>query len=303
MCLRVSPRPEAVNIPPTAQQGTDARSRARREFHYRVPWLNSGLHPGAHRSRQYGQGQQFREFAPLLRYPDPRRIDLRTTLYDPMGKVYVRVFNQRSTVPVYVIADVSASMGFREKMAVLADFTITTAASARRTGDPFGFVACDTRVRMHFPATRRRGIAEDLQARLPELQAAGRNAAGIVAAVALLPRRRALVFLVSDFHLPVAQIEAALAALSMHDVVPVVLWHGAEYERLPRFGLCELHDPETGLRRFVLMRRRLRAKVIDAYRRQKQRLRRLCIAHGREPFFLVDRFEPDRLTEYFLTRA
>ncbi|MGH8732802.1 MAG: hypothetical protein ACREVB_03885, partial [Burkholderiales bacterium] len=104
-------------------------------------------------------------------------------------------------------------------------------------------------------------------------------------------------------HLPAAQIEAALSALCRHDVVPIVLWHGAEYERLPRFGLCELHDPETGARRLVLMRRRLRAKVIDAYRRQQQRLRRLCIAHGREPFFLVDRFEPDRLTEYFLTMA
>lgn len=292
-----------MNSPRATQQGTEARARARREFHYRVPWLNSGLHPGAHRSRQSGQGQRFREFAPLSRYPDPRRIDLRTTLYDPMGEVYVRVFHQRSTVPVYVIADVSASMGFREKMAVLADFTVATAASARRTGDPFGFVACDTRVRMHFPAMRRRGIAEDLQARLPELQAAGRNAAGIAAAAALLPRRRALVFLVSDFHLPAAQIEAALVALCRHDLVPVVLWHGAEYERLPRFGLCELHDPETGARRFVLMRRGLRAKVIEAYRRQQQRLRRLCIAHGREPFFLVDRFEPDRLTEYFLTRA
>ncbi|MGH8564268.1 MAG: DUF58 domain-containing protein [Gammaproteobacteria bacterium] len=87
-----------------------------------------------------------------MRYPDPRRVDLRTTLYDPMGEVYVRVFHQRSTVPVYVIADVSASMGFREKMAVLADFTVATAASAYRTGDPFGLVACDTRVRMHYPA-------------------------------------------------------------------------------------------------------------------------------------------------------
>ena len=57
----------------------------------------------------------------------------------------------------------------------------------------------------------------------------GRSARALHDAHRHLPRQRALVFLVSDFHLPLADVAQVLASLAAHDVVPVVLWQPAEF--------------------------------------------------------------------------
>ena len=60
--------------------------------------------------------------------------------------------------------------------------------------------------------------------------------------------RRALIFLVSDFHFPLPLCERVMSSLAYHDVVPVVVWDRHEFERLPDFGLVRMTDPESGQR-------------------------------------------------------
>lgn len=271
------------------------------EFHYQLPWRARGHLPGHHLGSQGGAGFEFRGHAPLLSAPDPRRLDIRASLRDPFGNWMVRVFNQRSAVPVIALADLSASMGFHHKMATLADFTAALGFSSWRTGDPFGFIGCDEAVRRDFlhPASRMRGAGADLSRRLRQLVPEGRHSQGMLKAVELLPHRRSLVFLVSDFHFPLAMARELAQRLARHDVVPLVIWDPAEYRHLPRFGLATLRDPETGETRTLLLRRRLRERIVEGFRQRRAELVDLFAPRGRPPLFLEHGFDAELLTRYF----
>ena len=86
-----------------------------KSFSYHIGWRSRGRHPGRHASTQRGMGMEFRGHTTLLSYPDPRRIDIRQTIRDPLEQVHVRLFNQKSATPVYVICDLSGSMSFGTK--------------------------------------------------------------------------------------------------------------------------------------------------------------------------------------------
>jgi uncharacterized protein (DUF58 family) len=274
------------------------------ELHYRISWRAGGQRPGAHRGAAAGPGHEFIGHAPLVTARDPRRLDVRASLTDPLAEWKVRVFRQRSAVPVWLVADLSASMGFaghRRKLDVLADFAASLGYSAWRTGDAFGFLACDGAVRpdLSLPATRRRGAGPELAERLRALQPEGAGAGGLLEAPRHLARARALVFLVSDFHFPLDFARRVLEGFSRHDLVPVVLWDPEEYRHLPRFGLVTLRDPETGAVRTLLMRRSLRERIARGFAARRSALEALFRAAGRPPLSMEHGFHADRVTNYF----
>lgn len=277
------------------------------EFVYRVGWRPQGLRPGAHTSRRSGMGQLFSGYASLLDHPDPRRLDLRASVRDPFGMLYTRVYRQRAAIRVLVVADLSSSMRFGDKARFLADFVDAAARSAFGVGDAFGFVGIGAghaaRTRWYRPPSFRRGVAHELVDRLGPRPPLGRGLSGLDRLPEQLPRQRALVFLVSDFHWPAAELEAALGALARHDVIPVVLWHPREYSDLPQRGLVSLQDPETGRRRTLLMRPRLAERLRAAYASRRETLTRRFLRAGRPPFFAGLHFDAGALTDYFLRAA
>lgn len=277
------------------------------EFHYRVSWRSHRAHPGHHRSVQTGGGNEFCGHAPLTAHPDPRNIDVRATLHDPFGQLMVRVFRQRSSIPVYVLADLSASMGFggpvNNKVASVAAFTAAAAFAAYRSGDPFGFFGCDEQVRrdLQLPLRWYKGLPCEFQQRLAGLKTLGSSAEGLRAVAPLLGRDRGLVFLVSDFHLGHDETAAILDSLVRHDVVPIIVWREAEFRDLPAWGWIDLEDPETREHRRLFMRPRLRERFVNRFLERRAELVDVCLRYGRKPFFLGDRLDVDALTDYFLT--
>jgi uncharacterized protein (DUF58 family) len=275
-----------------------------KEFTYQIGWRTRGRHPGRHSSMQRGLGMEFRGHAPLISYPDPRRIDLRQTIRDPFDQVWVRIFNQKSSVPVYVVCDLSGSMGFSgqmRKLEIAAEITASAAYSAFRVNDPFGFVGFDEKVRddwMFTSTTKVHGAFE-----LTDRLAAHRP--GHVAATALgdvaqfLPRERSLVLLVSDFHTPLDLLGDQLTTLMRHHVVPLVLWDAAEYRNLPEFGIASVTDCETGARRTLFLRKNYRERILQAFEDRRSALEKLFMSVDMPPLFIEDRFEADDLTEYF----
>lgn len=274
------------------------------EFHYRIDWRSAVAHPGSHPSGHWGGGQEFVGHGEFLACPDPRQIDLRASLRDPAERLLVRRFRQRSAVPVFVLADVSASMSFvgaTEKMETVARFSAAAAQSAYRSGDPFGFLAADEVVRgdLYLPLRLHRAAAPGLYQALRAFRPSGGSASGLSQAFAHLGRRRALVFLLSDFHEPFSRLESLLASLARHDLVPVVIWDPAEYQSLPRFGLAEIVDPETGQRRRLFMRAALRDRIRRVFEERRIALGRLFSRSGRAPLFLDRGFDADVVTRYF----
>ena len=277
---------------------------APREVHYRVGLPALGHFPGHHRSTRGDSGFEFRGHASLLDAPDARRLDLHASLRDPFGGWIVRLHSQRQAIPVAVVADLSASMGFvgaHRKQDVLADFTASLAWSAWRSGDSFGFVGCDAAVRSDvlLPQTRSRGAGQALAERLRSLPLEGRSAAGLGHAHRHLGRQRTLVFLVSDFHLPLAEVAATLASIAQHDLVPVVLWEPLEFELPATRGLVHVVDPESGARRLVWWRAALREPWRAAHRQRRAALLALFRAQRLKPLFIEAGFDADAVTRHF----
>jgi uncharacterized protein (DUF58 family) len=275
---------------------------------YRVRWKTSGLRPGAFRGLHAGAGDRIRASVPLRENADPRRIDVRATLRDPFGCIWVRELEQNSALKVVVLADVSASMGYvgrYDKQDQLRRIAIAIARSAFRNGDAFGFYAASDvpHDALAMPPRVDRGAGDWIVRKLARFAPSGDNARGLLQVIPRMPHRRALVFLVSDFHWPEQDIATILRGLAHHAVVPVVLRDPAEADAIHRRGIAVLRDLETGAQRFVWLRRGL----IDALRRERDRrddaLRRSCRAAGCTPFFVRERFDPALLSRYFSETA
>lgn len=275
-----------------------------KEFSYHIGWRNRGRHPGRHASTQRGMGMEFIGHTTLVAYPDPRRIDLRQTIRDPMEQVYVRLFNQKSATPVYAICDMSGSMNFGAKTRKIrraADIVESIARSASRNADPFGFVGFDDIVREDWISTTsfKSQRAIELMERLKEHHPQMVSGNGIADVWRYLPRERSLVFMVSDFHMPLKQLEEALANLLKHHIVPVVLWDADEYTSLPEFGITAVTDPETGIKRTLFLRKEYRDRIIAAFEARREAIYKLFMQFDMPPFFVEGEFDADALTEYF----
>lgn len=283
-----------------------------REFHYTVRFPVKSIVPGFHASRAKGSGLEIAGLAPLAAGADPRRLDLRASLRDPFEGYWVREFEQRASVALWLLLDTSASVrttltgsGPSRAHAAAIDFARSLQYSAARTGDAFGMAPFDARLRddLLTPASRTRGLSAAAVQRVSEDSFTGRGAQGLVRAAALLPRRPALVFLVSDFLFPLATLDQALAETARHDVVPVLLDTCDELDTLPAFGLVQLRDAETGASRTVWMRPQLKRRWRENIEAHREAVAACLARHQRSVLPLAERFDADAVSRYFAARS
>ncbi|MEZ0231272.1 MAG: DUF58 domain-containing protein [Methylophilaceae bacterium] len=280
------------------------QSELAKEFSYQIGWRSRGRHPGRHISAQRGLGMDFVGHAPLIAYPDPRRIDLRLTIRDPFEQVFVRIFNQRSATPVYVACDLSGSMGFSgeyQKLHTAAEITASVAYSASRVNDPFGFIGFDQSVREDWisHSSTRMQSAYLLAEKLKDYQPQQVDGSGILEITPHLSRERALVFLISDFHMSLDVLEQAVISMQRHHIVPIVLWDAAEYRKLPEFGIAQIVDSESGERRSLFLRGDMHTRIQASFAERRDALTQLFMRYDIPPFFIEEGFKADALTEYF----
>jgi uncharacterized protein (DUF58 family) len=279
-----------------------------REFHYRLPRRIGGWRPGSHRGSSLGAGQEFVSHVRLYDRPDPRRLDLRASLRNIQQEWLVRVNRQQASIPVHAVVDVSASMSFgsqRSKLDVAAEFIEALGQSTFRVGDALGMLAFDSRERtdLFVPAMVSRGMGETMATLLRKSSAAAGDAAGLQDAIQHLAGRRGLVFLVSDFHWPLAGMHAALDCLVQSFVVPVVIWDAAEIHPPVHDGLAQLRDMESGAQRTLWMRTRMREKWLESAAARRTELDQLFASRAMRPFYVTGRFDGEAMSQYFFEVA
>ena len=273
-------------------------------FTYSIPWKSDSHHLGDHPGNQRGIGFEYRGNVPLVDYPDLRRVDISRSLRDPFDQIQVRLFNQESPTPVYILCDMSSSMQFKghaRKLDQAVEIAASIGAAVAHAGDVYSFIGYHDKV-----------VEETLLPlgnRLPELLAQlclveacedmGRGSDGVLEAPQYLGQKKSLVFWLSDFHMPLAHIEQALTAMSAHQVVPVVLWDDYEISRLPRLGFSNMIDPETGVSRTLFFTAALRQQVEDVYAERKQVLQQLFLKFDSPPLYVTEEYHPDLMTHYF----
>jgi len=278
------------------------------EFHYRLPMRAGGWRPGSHPGSSFGAGQAFAMHARLFDHPDPRRVDLRASLRAIPAEWLVRVHLQRVAVPVYVVVDVSASMYFgllKSKLHVAADFVSALGYSAFRAGDQVGMVAFDNaeRQELYAPARYGQGLGDVMAAMLRDCTltpGVADDISGLEQAVLKLAGRQALIFIVSDFHWPLARLPSVLDTLTHAYVIPMVVWDQAEIEPPAHGSLLCVDDAETGARRTLWLRGKTRRDWRDAVARRRSEINALFDKRGLRPFYVQGAFNAEALSKYFL---
>jgi uncharacterized protein (DUF58 family) len=278
------------------------------EFHYRLPRRVRGWRPGSHPGSGFGAGQEFVAHISLYDWPDPRRLDLRASLQDTHRDWLVRINRQRASVPVYVIVDVSASMSFgsrKPKLHIAADFIEALSQSAFRIGDALGMLAFDAaeRIDLFVPAHLSRGMGAVMAEMLRACEGGAGGASGLEQAALNIGGRSGLVFLVSDFHWPLARLGDALDALAQAHVVPMILWDSAEIQPPSHDGLASLRDAESDAMRTLWLRSRLRTDWQEAVAARRAELNRIFAAREIRPFYVDGDFDGEALSQYFLEAA
>jgi len=204
---------------------------------------------GSYHSVFKGRGMAFSEVRPYQPGDEIRSIDWNVTAR--MGEPFVKVFAEERELTALIAVDRSASqdagLARQSKAEVAAEIAALLVFSALENGDRAGLLLFTDRIERYVPPRRGRKhglrlISETLAFRP---RGRGTNLAAALGHLSSAQRRRAVVFVVSDFLAD--GYEQALAVLSRrHDVVPVVLSDPAE-AALPAIpGLWPVLDAETG---------------------------------------------------------
>ena len=240
--------------------------------------------------------------------PDLRRLDLRASVRNLGGGWLVRVNRQRAGIPVHVVADVSASMRFgspNSKLHVVAEFVEALGQSAFRVGDALGMLAFDARERtdLFVPAHLSRGTGGYMASRLRDCDSTAGGIEGLEQAALRLAGRQSLVFLASDFHWPLDRLGGVLDLLVHAYVVPIVVWDRAETEPPADNALAALRDSESGVRRTLWIRPKVRDKWREAVANRRATLDRLFSERAIRPFYMNGAFDGEAMSHYFFEAA
>jgi uncharacterized protein (DUF58 family) len=204
---------------------------------------------GGYHSVFKGRGMAFSEVRPYQPGDEIRSIDWNVTAR--MGEPFVKVFTEERELTALVAVDRSASQeaGFssQAKAEVCAEIAALLIFSALENGDRAGLLLFTDRIERYVPPRRGKKHGLRLITEALAFRPAGRGTdlAGALEHLGTAQRRKAVVFVVSDFLAD--GYEQALAVLARrHDVVPVIVTDPVE-ERLPQLqGLWPIADAETG---------------------------------------------------------
>lgn len=92
-----------------------------------------GRYAGTHASRRFGSSTDFADYREYVAGDDPRRIDVHA--HARLGRLLVKLFEAEDEAALRVVVDLSASMGFGDKLRAAREVTAALAAIAAGGGD------------------------------------------------------------------------------------------------------------------------------------------------------------------------
>ncbi len=269
---------------PSADAETEARAteilaRVRR-MEVRTSRLVDDTMAGRYASVFKGRGMDFDRVRNYMPGDDVRTIDWNVTART--GDPYVKLFTEERELTILLMIDVSASSDFGSvadsKRELAAEAAGVLAASAIRNRDKVGLVLFSDGVELYIPPAKGRTHILRLirEALFFQPEKRGTDIGAALDFANRVISRRAVVFLVSDFH-PGAPFAEKLAAMRKklritsrhHDVIAVSVTDPRE-EEIPDVGRICVEDSETGV---VVQLDTGKKKVRDAYRDQSRERR------------------------------
>ena len=264
---------------------------------------------GDYHSTFKGQGVEFDEVRPYIVGDDVRTIDWNVTART--GTPYIKRFSEERELTILFMVDVSGSQSYgsvrRSKAELAAEVTALLALTAIRNQDKIGLILFSDKIVKYIPPRKGRDSVMRLVREVLAAEDAAEGGTDVAGALKFLngvQKRRAVVFLVSDF-LARGDCEKLLRSTARHhDVVCVPVSDPAEGE-LPDVGLVELEDPETG--RLVLVdtsSKRVRNAFREKARAEREELEKFFRRNAIETL-PIDTAKPyiDEVRKLFKRRA
>ncbi|MEJ2084347.1 MAG: DUF58 domain-containing protein [Acidobacteriota bacterium] len=214
----------------------------------RTQRLVSDAFAGEYESAFRGRGMEFEEVREYQPGDDIRHIDWNVTAR--MGMPFVKMHREERELTVMLLVDVSSSGAFgsgtKLKNEVAAEIAALLAYTAIKSNDRVGLIIFSDRIEHFIPPKKGRShvwrvIRDILSFRTPRRQTDLQQALEYMEKVL---SRRVVVFVVSDF-LDAGYDEALRLSARRHDLTAIVVRDRREQD-LPRIGLLELEDAETG---------------------------------------------------------
>jgi len=233
---------------------------------------------GQYHSVFKGRGMVFDEVRPYQPGDDIRTIDWNVTAR--MNDLYVKQFVEERELTVMLLVDTSASQNFgtrrQFKAELAAELSGLLAFSAIQNNDRVGLVMFTDRVESFVPPKKGRKhvlrVISEVLTHRP--QHTGTSIASALQYLSRVMRRKAVVFLISDF-LDGGFEQALRVVQSRHDLVCIWLSDLLE-QQLPPAGLITLEDAESGrLLVFDAGSRSRCAAFTEETLRRREQLRRM----------------------------
>jgi uncharacterized protein (DUF58 family) len=203
---------------------------------------------GEYHSVFKGRGIEFDEVREYAPGDDVRAIDWNVTAR--MGHPYIKRYCEERELTVVFLIDISGSQAFgsaaRTKAETAAELACLLALSAVKNQDKIGMILFSDRIEKSFPPRKGRTSAMRLVREIlaAETTRRGTDLAGALRFLNRVQKRRAVVFVLSDFMAAPFEKELRVAARH-HDLICCAIGDTRE-EALPAAGLIEVQDPESG---------------------------------------------------------
>jgi uncharacterized protein (DUF58 family) len=267
----------------TAVEKTRELLKKVRRIQVRADKLVNDVIVGEYRSVFKGRGMEFDEVREYVPGDDIRSIDWNVTART--GSAHVKRYVEEREMTAVLLVDVSLSGRFGSsellKIDLATEISAVLAFSAIKNNDKIGLLIFTDHVEKFIPAKKgKRHVLRVIRELLSfEPQAGGTDVAGALEFLNKVLKRKALVFLVSDFIDTEFERDLAMTR-TRHDLIPVRISDPRETS-LPDVGLIELEDAETGERVVVDTRRsRVRDMFSEAGRQEQQTLTGLLRSMG-----------------------
>lgn len=231
-----------------------------RRIQIRTNRLVTDVMVGGYTSSFRGTGIEFDEVREFVEGDDPRTVDWNVTART--GRPHIKKFMEERELTVLFLLDASASTRFgtvvkdvgsgrRSVREVAAEFCACMALAASRNNDKAGMVAFTDRIEHYVPAKKgsRHVLRLVREVLALEPEGIGSDLAAAMDYAARVQRKRAIVFVISDFLADGYQRSLRLLA-RRHDVVAVRI-RDPKTTMLPAAGMLHLRDLETGRRVLV----------------------------------------------------
>ncbi len=219
-----------------------------RGIEIRTGRLVNEVFSGQYSSVFKGRGMEFEEVREYQPGDDIRTIDWNVTAR--FGRPFVKKFIEERELTVMLVVDASGSLAFgtrcRLKSEMAAELAAVLSFSAIRNNDKVGLIVFTDRVEKFVrPKKGRRHILRLIREILYfKPKGKGTDMEQALEYLNEVTRRRAIVFLISDFLEETGE-KALRITNKRHDLIALILQDPGEKE-MPRVGWMEMEDPETG---------------------------------------------------------